>query len=204
MRKGIAMVLSAPSGAGKSTLTAMLRERFPRLGYSVSCTTRAMRPGETEGKDYFFLSEEEFIRMRNGGQFAEWAQVHNNWYGTPLGPVRTMLAEGKDVLFDIDVQGAAQIKATIPEAIFVFILPPSMAELKRRLLARASDTGESIKLRMANAVREMEEAFWYDALIINADREQAAANLAAVYQAAALRPCCVRSTLEQLLEEAHG
>lgn len=204
MRKGIALVLSAPSGAGKSTLTAMLREKFPHFGYSVSCTTRAMRPGEVEGKDYFFLSEDEFARMRDGGQFAECAQVHENWYGTPLAPVRTMLAQGTDVLFDIDVQGAAQIKTAIPEAVFVFILPPSMTELRRRLLTRGADTDEIIALRLDNAALELKEAFWYDALIVNDDRERACADLVAVYRAASLRPCCTRNVLEQLLEETHG
>lgn len=204
MRKGIALVLSAPSGAGKSTLTAMLRQRFPHFGYSISCTTRPMRSGEVDGKDYFFLNEADFLKMRDDGQFAECAQVHNHWYGTPLAPVRTMLDRGDDVLFDLDVQGAAQIKATIPDAVFAFILPPSLTELELRLLKRGTDAANVIKLRLANALREMKEAFWYDALIVNNDRERACDDLVAVYRAAILRPCCQREALEQLLEDAHG
>ena len=204
MRQGVALVLSAPSGAGKSTLTSMLRRQIPQFGYSVSCTTRPMRQGEVEGKDYFFLGEEDFARMRASGHFAECARVHDHWYGTPIEPVRAMLAEGVDVLFDIDVQGAAQLKATLPEAVFVFILPPSMTELKRRLTERGSETSESVRLRMANAARELQEAFWYDALVVNDDLERACADIVAVYKAVTLRPGCVRNMLEQLLDQAHG
>ena len=104
-RQGIALVLSAPSGTGKTTLVKMLREEFPRLSYSISCTTRAPREGEQDGRDYHFLSRERFLQLKDEGYFAEWAEVHGNFYGTPLAPVREMLREGKDVLFDIDVQG---------------------------------------------------------------------------------------------------
>lgn len=204
MRQGIALVLSAPSGAGKSTLVAMLRREFPDFGYSVSCTTRAMRPGEVEGSDYFFVSAAEFGKMREDGQFAEWAEVHGNLYGTPLAPVRAMLSGGRDVLFDIDVKGAAQLKATMPDATFVFILPPGMAELERRLVARGTDDRETIRLRMRNAAVELREAFWYNALIVNDDLEKAYASLAAVYRAATLVPACNRGFLAKLLEEAEA
>ncbi|WP_302608427.1 guanylate kinase, partial [uncultured Desulfovibrio sp.] len=132
-REGIALVLSAPSGTGKTTLIKRLLAEFPHFGYSVSCTTRQPRQGEEHGKDYFFLSREEFERRRAEQAFAEWAEVHGNFYGTPLAPVKEMLHQGQDVLFDIDVQGAAQLRLTLEEAAFVFILPPSMAELERRL-----------------------------------------------------------------------
>ena len=132
-RQGIALVLSAPSGTGKTTLVKMLREEFPRLSYSISCTTRAPREGEQDGRDYHFLSRERFLQLKDEGYFAEWAEVHGNFYGTPLAPVREMLREGKDVLFDIDVQGARQVKTSLPEAFFAFILPPSLEELRRRV-----------------------------------------------------------------------
>lgn len=202
MRQGIALVLSAPSGAGKSTLVRMLREEFPNFGYSVSCTTRARRPGEVDGTDYFFVAESEFASMRDQGRFAEWAEVHGHLYGTPLDPVRTMLRNGTDVLFDIDVQGAAQLKATMPDATFVFILPPDMAELQRRLAARGADDEESMALRMKNAGAELREAFWYDAIVVNDDLGKAYASLSAVYRAATLAPAWNREFLEKLLEEA--
>lgn len=202
MRQGIALVLSAPSGAGKSTLCKKLREEFPDFGFSVSCTTRAMRSGEVNGEDYFFVSEAEFVKMRDGGQFAEWAEVHGNFYGTPLAPVRAMLHNGIDVLFDIDVQGAAQLKSVMPDATYVFILPPDMAELERRLGLRGADTAASMKLRLANAAQELREAFWYNALIVNDDLEKAYASLRSVYMAATLAPAWNRGFLEKLLEEA--
>lgn len=202
MRQGIALVLSAPSGAGKSTLCKMLRGEFPAFGYSVSCTTRQMRAGEIEGADYFFVSKADFEKMRAAGQFAEWARVHGHLYGTPLAPLKTMLNEGIDCLFDIDVQGAAQLKASIPDAKFVFILPPSLAELQRRLGQRGQDDAASIRLRMKNAMSEMREAFWYDAIITNADLEKAYESLRAVYLAATLAPAHNLRILDRLLEEA--
>lgn len=202
MREGSALVLSAPSGAGKSTLCQMLRSEFPSFGYSVSCTTRPIRAGETDGIDYFFLNRADFEKMRLAGEFAEWAKVHGNFYGTPLAPVRTMLKNGIDCLFDIDVQGAAQLKATIPAATFVFILPPSMAELEHRLSLRALDDAASVRLRLNNAVAEMREAFWYDALIVNDDLESAYARLRAVYLATTLTPSRNADILEKLLNEA--
>lgn len=202
MRQGIALVLSAPSGAGKSTLAKRLCHEFPAFGYSVSCTTRPMRQGEAEGVDYFFVSREEFEKMRASGQFAEWAEVHGNLYGTPIAPVRTMLKSGIDVLFDIDVQGAAQLKSTLPEATFAFILPPCMAELESRLAKRAANTQENMALRLKNAIAEMREAYWYDVIIVNDDIEEAFANLAAVYRAATLAPACNRAFMEKLMEEA--
>lgn len=135
-RLGIALVISAPSGTGKTTLIKRLRKEFPNFGYSISCTTRAPREGEVDGKDYHFLSRERFVELRDQGHFAEWAEVHGNFYGTPLPPVREMLAKGQDILFDIDVQGAAQLRKNMPDARFLFILPPSMEELERRLHGR--------------------------------------------------------------------
>lgn len=166
-RHGAVLVVCAPSGAGKTTLIARLREEFPGIGYSVSCTTRAPRPGEVDGRDYHFLTEEDFLRRRNAHEFAETAKVHANWYGTPLAPVEAMRRTGQDVLFDIDVQGAAQLRLALPRARFVFIFPPSMAELEHRLRSRATDDEAAVQRRLANARIEMEQAHWFDAWVIN-------------------------------------
>ena len=123
-RLGIALVISAPSGTGKTTLIKRLRKEFPNFGYSISCTTRAPREGEVDGKDYHFLSRERFVELRDQGHFAEWAEVHGNFYGTPLPPVREMLAKGQDILFDIDVQGAAQPRKNMPDASSSSCRPP--------------------------------------------------------------------------------
>lgn len=185
-RKGVALVLSAPSGAGKSTLASRLLGEFPNLRYSVSCTTRQPRPGEVHGKDYYFISREDFLRRRESNSFVEWAEVHGNLYGTPLPEVRETLEAGHDLLFDIDVQGAGQLRLHIPEAVLAFILPPGRGELAARLARRGNDSPESIRLRLDNAAHEMSQAVWYDALILNDDLEKAYDGLRSVYIAACL------------------
>ncbi|MDE7371702.1 MAG: guanylate kinase [Desulfovibrio sp.] len=199
MRQGIALVLSAPSGAGKTTLVRRLRAEFPAIGYSVSCTTRPPRAGEVDGRDYTFLSRPDFERRRAAGEFAEWAEVHGNLYGTPLSPVEAMLAEGRDALFDIDVQGAAQLKLNLEAATFVFILPPSLTELERRLRLRGQDDEEVIERRLANARRELREAAWYDALVVNDDLDGAYDRLRAAYLAATLAPARNPRLVDSLL-----
>ena len=201
VRKGIALVLSAPSGAGKSTLTHKLLTEFPSFGYSVSCTTRQPRPGEVDGRDYHFISHSEFERWRAENWFAEWAEVHGNYYGTPLAPLRKMLDAGKDVIFDIDVQGAAQLKLSLAEALFVFILPPSMSELEKRLRTRGTDSEETIARRLANAAGEMAEARWYDALVVNDDLDKAYDALRAAYLAATLAPARNSGLVDAILEK---
>jgi guanylate kinase len=187
-RPGIALVLCAPSGSGKTTLSKRLLEDFPSFAFSVSCTTRAPRPGEADGKDYHFLTPETFRALRDAGHFAEWAEVHGNCYGTPLAATLTTLASGRDLLFDIDVQGAAQLKKTLPHAYFIFILPPSRAVLEERLRGRGSETEESLARRVANAKAEIAEAPWFDALVVNDSLEEAYADLCAAYRAASLCP----------------
>ena len=199
MRQGIALVLSAPSGAGKTTLIHRLRAEFPDFGYSVSCTTRAPRENEVDGRDYFFLSRQAFERRRAAGEFAEWAEVHGNLYGTPLAPVREMLAQGRDALFDIDVQGAAQLKLNLEAATFVFILPPSMEELERRLRLRGQDDEAAIERRLDGARQELREAAWYDALVVNDDLDAAYDRLRAAYVAATLAPARNAHLLDALL-----
>ena len=197
--RNILMAISGPSGVGKGTLVKELISARTDVAVSVSCTTRRPRQGEVHGKDYFFLSREEFERCRAEQSFAEWAEVHGNFYGTPLAPVKEMLRQGQDVLFDIDVQGAAQLKLTLEEAAFAFILPPSMAELERRLRGRGLDDEETIQRRLNNARREMLETRWYDALVVNDDLDAAYDALRAVYLAATLAPGRNPRLVEELL-----
>ncbi len=200
-RSGLALVICAPSGAGKTTLLKRLTAEFPRFAYSVSCTTRAPRTGEVDGGDYHFISPEEFIRRREAGFFAEWAEVHGNLYGTPLDAVRSLLAEGRDVLFDIDVQGAAQLRETLPEAVTVFILPPSRKELERRLRGRGTESEDCIRRRLAAAAQEVAQAHLFDHCIVNADLEHARQELRAAYIAAGLAPARNGALLQELREE---
>lgn len=200
-RSGIALVICAPSGTGKTTLIKRLVAEFPRFAFSVSCTTRHPRPGETHGQDYDFLTVEEFLRRRDAGFFAEWADVHGNYYGTPLESTRELLANGRDMLFDIDVQGAAQLRRTIPGARLIFILPPSREELERRLRSRGTENEESVTKRLAMAERELAQAHWFNLWIVNDDLEQAWQDLRAAYLAAALSPMCRPGFLNTLLKE---
>ena len=188
LRFGVPLIICAPSGTGKTTLVQRLRQEFPNFAYSVSCTTRAPRGQEVDGKDYHFLSVDEFLRRRDAGAFAEWANVHGNYYGTPLGPVLDTLKAGRDLLFDIDVQGAAQLHLSLPRGVYVFLLPPSMSELERRLRGRGTDEEASIARRLANADAEIRQAHWFDAWIVNDDLDAAYDHLRAVYLAATLNP----------------
>lgn len=187
-RNGTVLVLCAPSGAGKTTLVKKLREEFPHFAFSVSCTTRTPRAGEVDGKDYHFLTKERFLALRDEGYFAEWATVHGNYYGTPLTPTLEMLHKGCDVIFDIDVQGAAQLRLTLPQGLYVFILPPSLPELKARLRERGSENEEALQQRLGNALHEMAQAHWFDAWVVNDDLNMAYDQLRAAYLAATLKP----------------
>ena len=199
MRHGTALVLSAPSGAGKSTLVRRLVQEFPDFGFSVSYTTRPPRPGEIDGRDYVFTTREDFEARAVAGEFAEWAEVHGNLYGTPLAPLRDMLARGRDVLFDIDVQGAAQMRLALPQAWCIFILPPSLEELERRLRSRGSDPDDVIRRRLENARGEICQARWFDAIILNDNLDRAYGDLRAAYIAATLQPALHRSLIDRLL-----
>lgn len=200
-RAGLPLIICAPSGAGKTTLTGRLRQEFP-LHFSVSCTTRSPRPGEVDGQDYYFLDRENFITQRRRGLFAEWAEVHGNFYGTPLQPLRERLAQGEDMLFDIDVQGAAQLALTLPEARFVFIFPPSLAELEARLRKRGADTEDSILLRLANAQNEIRQSHWFNAWIINDDLDKAYDELRAFYLSSTLGPALRPGVIHTILTGA--
>lgn len=200
MRLGTQLVLSAPSGAGKTTLVKQLIKEFPDFGYSVSFTTRAPREGELDGRDYHFTTREDFLKRRDNGEFAEWAAVHDNFYATPLAPLELMRKKGQDVLFDIDVQGAAQLKLSLPHAHFIFILPPSMTELERRLRSRGTDSDEVINLRLSHAALEIREARWFDAVICNDDLSRAYGELRAAYIAATLHPSLHTASIDSLLD----
>ncbi|WP_319764902.1 guanylate kinase [Maridesulfovibrio sp.] len=198
-RKGQVLVLCAPSGTGKSTLVKKLREEFPQIGFSISCTTREPREGEVDGTDYFFLSVDEFNEKLEAEEFAEWAEVHGNFYGTPKEPVEQMLYKGMDILFDIDFQGCMQLMETMPDGIFVFLMPPSYSELRKRLEGRNTDTEHVINRRMMNAMKEMASAPKFEYWIVNEDLEKAYSELKAIYLAGKNRPCSNPGLLESIL-----
>ena len=181
---GRIFVVSAPSGAGKTTLVGKLKERFPLLAESVSCTTRPPRGKEVDGVDYFFLSKEEFFAKREAGLFAEWAEVHGNFYGTPLDFLQHQLDSGKDIICDIDYQGAINIKKAFPEeAVLILVLPPSMEELETRLRLRATDNPEVIKTRLHNAKNEIQHYPYFDFVVVNNDLNTAIAQMISIISA---------------------
>lgn len=187
-RRGLMFVLSSPSGAGKTTLSERLLKTDKDIVLSISATTRPRRPGEAHGQDYYFVSEEEFFRMRDAGEFLEWANVFGNYYGTPRPLVEATLRQGKDVLFDIDWQGAQQLDEVAGEDVVkVFILPPSREELERRLRRRAQDPEEVVQKRMAKANSEMSHWAEYDYVIVNYDLDEFEALLKSILFAERLK-----------------
>jgi len=177
---GRLFVVSGPSGAGKGTLVARVRELRPALGLTVSATTRAPRPGEVDGVSYHFLSDDEFDRRVGEGAFVEWADVHGHRYGTLWSEVETRISRGESVILEIDYQGALNVRAQLPSAVLVFVEPPSMDELERRLRSRGTEDERQIELRLANARTEMAVADRYDVRIVNDDLEVAARELCVV------------------------
>ena len=187
-RRGLLLIVSSPSGAGKTSLSRRLVADHADLELSVSATTRRPRPGEEHGREYFFVSPDDFEKMVAGDEFLEWAHVHGNRYGTPRAPVVAALEAGKDVLFDIDWQGAEQIAAKMPvDTVRVFILSPSMHELARRLHARAQDSQKVIEGRLERAYGEIAQWRAYDYVIVNVDYDHAYADLAHIYHAERLK-----------------
>ena len=186
-RKGIIYVLSAPSGAGKTTLCKELLAALPELQLSVSYTTRPIRSGEQDGVDYHFVDEDRFRAMIDEGAFAEWARVHDNYYGTSIEALEKVSSEGQDILLDIDYQGAAQLKKALDNAVFIFIMPPDMEELKRRLLKRNTDSEEVVLRRIENARQEITEARWYDYIVVNDNFDFALSQLKAILMAETCR-----------------
>ena len=187
-RRGLMLVLSSPSGAGKSTIARNLLESDHELGLSVSVTTRARRGSEIDGVHYRFVSQREFDRLRDSDALLEWAEVHGNRYATPREPVESAMAEGRDMLFDIDWQGALQLKEKMrADIVSIFILPPSMSELRSRLKRRAEDSNETITRRLENARLEIEHWRDYDYVVVNRDLDRAFSEVKAIVTAERLR-----------------
>ncbi|MDD4159579.1 MAG: guanylate kinase [Synergistaceae bacterium] len=172
--KGRLYILSGPAGVGKGTVLRKVFEKLDNIAYSVSCTTRTPRPGEREGVSYIFMDESSFQKMADGGKFLEWANVHGHFYGTRKDTVDECLLQGKDVILEIDVQGATQVKRKMPEAVMIFIQPPSFEELVRRLKKRGTESPEELELRISNANTEMSHAGEYEHIIINDKIDRAA------------------------------
>lgn len=187
VKTGILFVVSAPSGAGKTSLCEALLRSGLGLAYSVSTTTRRPRPGEVDGVHYHFVPEEEFRRLREAGEFAECAEVHGHWYGTRRSVIEEARAKGRDLLFDIDVQGARMLRRSFPDGVFIFIYPPSMEVLEARLRARKTETPEDLARRLGNARVEIREAWAYDYVVVNDDLDRALEKLKSIIRAEALR-----------------
>ena len=179
-KRGHLFLVTAPSGAGKTSLVRALLQDHPNIRFSISYTTRPKRPNETHGHDYFFVDKPEFQRMAAAGEFLEHAQVFDNHYGTARKVVEDLMAAGRDVLLEIDWQGAAQVRKLMPEAVSVFILPPSRAELERRLRSRGTDSDQVIARRLQDAVGDMSHWSEFDYVVVNDDFEQAQGELSAI------------------------
>lgn len=201
-RRGLLVVVSSPSGAGKTTLCHKLMAEFSALKFSVSFTTRKPRPGEKNGVDYHFVDEETFQRMTDQGEFAEWAMVHGNRYGTARSAVADALDHGRDVLFDIDWQGGRQLKAQFADdAVMIWVLPPSLAVLEERLRRRATDALDVIEKRLAMAKKELEQYGYYDYLVVNDFLDKAYDQMRAIYVAAHLEIRRASAYAESLVRE---
>ena len=198
---GQLFVLSGPSGVGKSSLREQALQMLPGLEYSISHTTRPPRHGEMDGKDYHFVSLETFLSRKEAGAFVEWARVHGTYYGTSREHLDGHLNKHRDVLLEIDVQGARQVKRYYPKACFIFVLPPDRETLEKRLLERGTEPGADIETRLENASRELLEASWYDYLVINDDLEKAVESLAAIILSARCRREVILPRVESLLQK---
>ncbi|HUF57884.1 MAG TPA: guanylate kinase [Actinomycetota bacterium] len=184
IRTGKLFVLAGPSGVGKGSIVRELVTRDPEgLSLSVSVTTRAPRPGEVDGVDYFFIDDDAFERMIRAGELLEWAEIVGHRSGTPRGFVEDRLAAGRDVVLEIDVVGASQVRERVPGSVLIYIEPPSMEELERRLRGRGTETEERIRLRLETAAWELEQRGWFDHVVVNDDLKRASAQVAAIIEA---------------------
>lgn len=196
MSKGLLIVISGPSGAGKGTICKELLKNNPNINLSVSATTRAPRQGEEHGINYFFKEKSEFLEMMDNNQFLEHAEVYGNYYGTPKDFAMEKIEKGEDILLEIDIQGALQVKKNYPDGVFIFILPPSLEELKKRIIGRGSETEESLYRRYGAAKAEIEYAFKYHYGVVNDEVEEATAKVEAILKAER----CKISRIERLIK----
>lgn len=187
MQKGLLIVISGASGTGKGTVCKKLLADLPEVAYSISATTRIPRPGEVDGREYYFLSVEEFKTWIAEEKFLEYANVYGNFYGTPLNKIEERLNRGEDILLEIDVQGALNVKEKCPEGIYIFLLPPSLDELKRRIEGRGTENPESLARRLKNAVAEIKIGLQYDYVVVNDTIDNAAAQIKAILAAERLK-----------------
>lgn len=201
MNKGMLIVVSGPSGCGKGTVLAEIL-KSDRIFYSVSATTRSPRPGETDGVNYFFLTKEKFVQLIEEDGMLEYASYCGNYYGTPKRPVEDMLEQGKHVILEIEVQGAMKIMDKHPEALFVFILPPSLKELERRLNKRGTEAEDVIKKRLSEAAGEIKLAYKYDYAVINGELSDAVDDLKAIIRAEELKTMNSQNNIDEVLENA--
>lgn len=179
-RKGLLLVVSGPSGAGKGTICKALLNKNDQIKLSVSATTRKPRNGEVHGVNYFFIEKEEFTKMIENGEFLEYAQIYDNFYGTPKAAIIECLEKGQDVILEIEMQGARQIKEVYPEGVFIFVLPPSLEELKSRIVGRGTETQEEIEKRLSCAFEEINQIVNYDYFIVNEDIEKSVSDVEAI------------------------
>jgi len=196
-KKGLFIVVSAPSGAGKSSICQRLLTACPELKFSVSYTSREPRPNEINGKDYYFISRDEFQKRIDQNEFVEWIENYGHLYGTSIKTMEDFFEKGNDLVLDIEPRGAKKVKQKFKKGIFIFVLPPSRGELLKRLEKRGHETDEAIKTRFAQAESELKEISWYDYIIFNEDLETAASQLIAIYVAEK----CKRSRLKDKIKE---
>ena len=194
MKRGLLIVVSGASGTGKGTVCKKILADMPEVAYSISATTRAPRPGETDGKEYYFISRDEFKAWIAEGKFLEFADVYGNFYGTPLNKIEERLNRGEDILLEIDVQGALNVKRKCPDGIYIFLLPPSLEELKRRIEGRGTETAESLQRRLDNAIAEIKIGREYNYVVVNDTVDNAVAQIKAILVA---ERCKVERNLDE-------
>jgi len=199
----IAIIISAPSGAGKTTLIEKLIIQNPIYEFAISTTTRPIRSNEMEGKDYYYVSYDEFMKMVDNNEFVEWAKVHDNYYGTTKKEIDRIKANSKIPIFDVDVQGARALRNKLQKVVSIFIIPPSIKELEKRLRHRSTETQQQIKIRLTNAVSELREYINYDYIVVNDDLQKASEDLGAILKTIILRREFKEKAVKHLLEGVH-
>lgn len=197
--KGLLIIISGPSGAGKGTVCKELLSKYPNLALSVSATTRDPRPGEIEGKNYYFITKESFLDMIGNDEFLEYAKVYDNYYGTPSQSVLDMMDQGIDVILEIDIQGAAQVRINYPEGIYIFVVPPSLFELRKRITERGTESEEQLNKRMNCAYDEIRNAKDYSYIVINDKIHVAADQIASIIAAEKCRSNRLESKIDEII-----